>query len=75
MTKFEVALELKSGGEWLGAARSWMQSNIHRGDTLCWGSGEPVQLPFCKLEEFALHVAAAAVAEDRRKRVMDNDSN
>jgi len=60
--------ELKQGGEWLGTARRWMQSNVQRGDTLPWGSSETVHIPFCKLEEMALRVAAAAVAADRAKQ-------
>ena len=59
--------ELKTGGEWLAAARRWMQSNIREGDTLYWSSAKLVEVPFCDLESFALHVATAAVAEDRRK--------
>lgn len=68
MNSIAIYNELKSGGQWLGAARSWMQSNIKNGDTLTWGSGEPVSIPFCKLEEFAMRVAIAAIEEDRRKR-------
>lgn len=67
MEQFEIMNELKQGGTWLLAARSWMQSNVHRGDSICWSSGELVSIPFCKLEEFALRVAIAAVAEDRAK--------
>lgn len=68
MNVLAVMQELKQGGDWLGAARSWMQSNVQRGDTLSWGSSETVHIPFCKLEEMALRVAAAAVAADRAKR-------
>lgn len=62
-----ITNQLKSGGEWLGRARAWLQSNVRGGDTLTWGSGQPVQIPFCKMEEYALAVAVAAVAEDRRQ--------
>lgn len=72
MDKLHIYEELKGGGEWLGAARSWMQGNIQRGDTICWGSGDLVSIPFCKLEEFARHVAIAAVDEDRRKHMGAN---
>ena len=58
---------LKKGGEWLGRLRSWLQSNIHRGDTLCWSSGELVSVPFCKFEELGLAVSISAVQEDRKK--------
>ncbi len=68
MEKIKIYSELRQGGEWLGSARSWMQSNIPRGDTICWSSGELVSIPFCKLEEFAMAVAVAAVAEERKKQ-------
>lgn len=67
MDSIAIYNELKTGGAWLGAARSWMQSNVKEGDTLEWGSGKMIHLPFCKLEEFAMRVAVAAVEEDRRK--------
>lgn len=60
--------ELQKGGEWLGAARNWMQCKVPRGDTLTWGSGEAVSIPFCKLEELALVTAKAAVLADRKAR-------
>ena len=72
MDSIAIYQELKEGGAWLGAARGWMQSNIKNGDTLTWGSGETVHLPFCKLEEFAMRVAIAAVEEDRRKQLRSN---
>lgn len=59
--KMKVFNKLRSGGEWLGTARTWMQSNVPKGDTLNWGSTELITIPFCKLEEFALLVATAAV--------------
>lgn len=68
MEQLEIMFDLKQGGEWLVAARVWMQSNIKDGDTLCWSDGTLISTPFCKLEEFALKVAIAAVAEDRKKR-------
>jgi hypothetical protein len=56
------------GGEWLGTARRWMQSNVKGGDTLTWGSNETVHIPFYKLEELAHEVAVAAIEEDRKRR-------
>lgn len=71
MNAFEQLLtitnQLKSGGEWLGRARAWLQSNVRGGDTLSWESGQPVQIPFYKMQDYALAVAAAAVMEDRRQ--------
>ena len=60
--------ELDNGGEWLGAARRWMQSNVIGGDRLYWGSKDFVTLPFFKLEELAKEVAAYAILHDRQKR-------
>jgi len=66
----DLRKELERGGPWLGAARSWMQSNIRGGDTLCWSSQELVSIPFCMLEDFALRVAEAAIVEDRKRRAV-----
>lgn len=62
-TRHEVYQRLgQQGGEWLGASRTWMQSNVRDGDRLTWGSGEVVSVPFYKLEELARTAAAAALA-------------
>jgi hypothetical protein len=63
----EVRNEIAKGGEWLSAARTWMQSNVPRGDTLCWGDRQPVLVPFAALEDLARAVAVAAVLAERRK--------
>lgn len=67
LTLLEVNEELRRGGEWLSAARNWMQNNIRGGDTLKWSSNEPIYVPFCKLEELALKVAQTAVYQERYK--------
>jgi hypothetical protein len=64
----ELALRLKDGGEWLGAARSWAQRHIPRGDTLTWNSSEYVSIRFCDLWDMAEKVALAAILEDRKNR-------
>lgn len=64
----EVHDEIKGGGEWLGAARTWLQNNVSGGDRLNWSSTENVSIPFCCFEDFARTVAAAAIEEDRKKR-------
>lgn len=56
----------RRGGEWLGKARAWMQSNIRFGDTLAWSSADYVKLPFNKLEELALEAAVGAMMEANR---------
>lgn len=60
----------KKGGKWLGAARSWLQSNTHNGDRVTWGSLDILEphLTVRQMEDFAAHVAAAAINEDRKKR-------
>lgn len=63
----KIEQELKHGGEWLGAAREWMQSNIRKGDTICWSSTECVNIPFVDLQEFAMVVAAAAIKQERKR--------
>ena len=72
MDSIAIYEELKQGGEWLGAARRWMQSNVRNGDTLTWCSAEQVTLPFYKLEELAMRAAVAAVAADRAKKLRSN---
>lgn len=59
----------RKGGKWLGAARSWLQSNTRNGDHVTWGSREMIepQLTIRELEDFAAHVAAAAINEMREK--------
>lgn len=64
----EIRKELSKGGNWLGAARKWLQWNVKGGDTLSWNSTDDVSIQFNKFEELALVVATAAVAEDRKNR-------
>jgi hypothetical protein len=53
----------RNGGKWLAMARTWMQSNIRRGDTMTWGDTTLVQVPFCELERLALEAAVGATVE------------
>lgn len=64
----EINEQLKHGGKWLGAARTWLQLNVKQGDSINWSSAQPVSVPFCDFEDFARHVAVAAIEEDRNKR-------
>jgi len=66
-----IACDLsRKGGKWLGAARSWLQSNTNNGDRVTWGSHDILEphLTVRQMEDFAAHVAAAAINEDRKKR-------
>jgi len=67
----------RKGGSWLGAARSWMQSNTHNGDRVTWGSGEVLvpHLTVKQMEDFAAHVAAAAINEERKKNEIEKKKN
>lgn len=67
VTLLKVESELKNGGDWLGAARRWMQRNIYKGDTIEWSSNEIVKVPFYMLEELAKTAAVAAVTEERQR--------
>lgn len=64
--KHEIEKEISGGGDWLGSARKWMQSNVVGGDRLAWSSNETINIPFNKLEELAKVVAVAAIAQDRK---------
>ena len=63
----ELSEELSKGGEWLAAARTWMQSNIPRGDSITWGSTEPVKVTPRQLEELATKVALYVLFEERTR--------
>jgi hypothetical protein len=72
--KFELK---KSGGEWLAAARSWMQWNCRNGDRVIWGSDEELHgkrrahLTVVDVEDLAAEVAAAAINEHMKKVHVD----
>jgi len=53
----------KRGGEWLGAARSWLQRHTRNGEDVTWGSGDIVEKRFSvrEIEDLAADVAAAAM--------------
>lgn len=64
---------IKRGGKWLGAARTWMQWNRNNGDTVGWGSHEPLRpaMTAHDMEEYAAEVAIAAMQEIAEK--IDNN--
>jgi hypothetical protein len=69
-TKFELK---RKGGEWLAAARIWMQWNCLNGSRVTWGSHETLQTKFgCitvqQIEDLAATVAAAAIQEYEKKK-------
>lgn len=72
--KHAIEKEISGGGDWLGSARKWMQSNVKDGDRLAWSSSEIIHIPFYKLEELAKAAAVAAIAEDRKKLKLPDDN-
>lgn len=56
----------RTGGEWLGVARRWMQTRFKNGEDVTWGSNDLLtgrSVTVADLEELAAHVAAAALNE------------
>ena len=69
---FELA---RKGGEWLGAARRWIQSRFMNGSDVTWGSldilkGSPVTV--ADVEDLAAYVAAAAINEHVSKAALED---
>jgi len=65
VTRDHVRDKLERGGDWLMAARLWMQSNVKDGDRLLWDSHQLVEVPFRSLEDLALTVAIAQAVADQ----------
>jgi len=68
--EYVLSCELsRKGGAWLGAARSWLQSNTNNGDRVIWGSHDIIEphLTVKQIEDLAAHVAAAAINEERKR--------
>lgn len=65
---------LRQGGEWLGAARSWLQWHTRNGDQVTWGSGDLIepQLSVRQIEDLASEVAAAAMRPQPSEQRLDN---
>jgi hypothetical protein len=54
----------KNGGDWIGAARSWIQSNVQNGSNLTWGSDDICpHMTVRKIEDLATRVAEASIRE------------
>jgi hypothetical protein len=65
---------LRQGGEWLGAARSWMQRQARNGERVTWGSDDVLEtsLSVRDVEELAADVAAAAMREQPIEERVDH---
>lgn len=51
---------LRRGGEWLGAARSWLQWNKRNGSDVTWGSLDEIKPPMTAADVDALAAEVAA---------------
>jgi len=60
--------DLKGGGAWLGAARSFMQREFVNGYSVTWGTSDVMQPPATEiqLERMALEVAQAQQEDDKQ---------
>lgn len=67
VTEYDIK---RTGGAWLGAARSWMQRNFRNGSDVTWSSDEQLLgftvTPF-RIEELAAVSVAAYINEDARR--------
>jgi hypothetical protein len=66
MSKDEIREALKTGGDWLCAARNWLQWHKDPHGRLIWGSGDEVRMTVKEIEDLALEVAVAALAESQK---------
>ena len=60
---------MKTGGKWLGTARTWLQWNKRNGDSVTWGSDQELIPPFTvkDVEELASTVASEVHNENLDK--------
>lgn len=60
--------EFKGGGDWLGAARSWVQMKKLNGSRVTWGSREALEPPMSigELEDVVAQAAWIAYQMGRR---------
>jgi hypothetical protein len=58
---------MQQGGEWLAAARRWLQWHTKNGEHVHWGSHDEIQptMTVKMVEELAADVAAAAINAER----------
>jgi hypothetical protein len=59
---------MDQGGEWLGAARKWLQWNKLNGSSVTWGSNEVINTPMTvkDVEDLAAHIAAAVMNSEEK---------
>jgi len=64
---------LKEGGDWLGAARQWIQWNCNNGSTVTWGSNEQLSsrqgFTPAVVEEIAAEAVAAYINSKMERRI------
>jgi hypothetical protein len=68
--RFALMAKLRSGGDYLGVARSFLQRRAIGGDRITWGTSDLVTgLTARDIEDMALEIAAAAILQDRAERL------
>lgn len=69
---------LTMGGEWLGAARNWIQHNALNGSDVTWGSNDRLRftrdLTVKDIEEFAARIAVATLEEYKQQLVTEGEA-
>lgn len=64
---------LRQGGEWLGAARNWIQWHRRNGSDVTWGSNDVLEPPMtvANVEDLAAEVAAVAMAPQPSEKQLE----
>jgi len=65
-TKVTMDDVMKTGGEWLGVARSWIQFHFINGSDVTWGSQDLLRghdVRVCDIEQLAAKIAVTAMNE------------
>jgi len=59
----------QTGGDWLGAARNWIQCKFRNGESVTWGSQDVLEgklVTVRDIESLAATIAAAAINEYKK---------
>lgn len=64
---------MEKGGEWLGAARSWLQRKKRNGESVTWSSHDVLEPPMTVLdvEEVAAEAASAAMRKQPSEELLE----
>lgn len=72
---FDIIEAMKKGGDWLGAARSWLQRHKLNGSRVTWGSQEELQPPMTVRDVEEVTLCAAAAERDRVAKIVEERWN